>query len=90
MASIRDLKKNINVLTYELLTEAFTYKHFHPEVNEKKFDEVILDLVKLRNELIARINSKEKFDKPAQVKAHFNKIQNEMINLVKVVDGFSK
>lgn len=90
MASKRNLKKNINYLTYELLTEAFTYKHFHPELHEKKFDEVILDLVKLRNELIARINSREKFENPGVLRAHYSKIHDEMINLVRVVNELSK
>jgi hypothetical protein len=87
MASIRELKKDLNYLAYELLTEVFAYKHFHPEMDEKKFDKVILELVKLRNELIARINNPEN---PSELKVHFNKIRTEMINLVKVVDGLAK
>jgi len=90
MASIRNLKKNVNLLTYELLTEAFTYKHFHPGMNEKKFDDVILELVKLRNELISRINNREKFDSTERIKVYYRKIQNDMMNLVKVMDGLSK
>jgi hypothetical protein len=87
MASIRELKKDLNYLAYDLLTEVFAYKHFHPEMDEKKFDKIILELVKLRNELIARINNPEN---PSEIKVHFNKIRTEMINLVKVVDGLSK
>ena len=30
MASIRKLKKDVNYLSYELLTEVFAFKHFHP------------------------------------------------------------
>ena len=40
MASIKNLKKNINLLTYELLTEVFAFKHFHPELSEKKLIKV--------------------------------------------------
>lgn len=90
MASIKNLKKNINLLTYELLTEVFAYKHFHPELNEKKFDEIIMNLVKLRNELISRINARDKLDGRANVKQHFRKIQDDMIKLVKVVEELSK
>ena len=87
MASIRDLKKDVNYLAYDLLTEVFAYKHFHPELEEKKFDEVIMELVKLRNELIARINNPED---PTKIKAHFNSVKAEMINLVKIVNGLAK
>jgi len=46
MASIRKLKKEVNYLAYELLTEVFAYKHFHPDLEEKKFDSIIKDIVK--------------------------------------------
>ena len=87
MASIRKLKKDLNYLAYELLTEAFTYRHFHPEMKEKKFDETILEVVKLRNELISRINN---IENPSEIKAHFKKIRTEMVDLVKSVDGMAK
>jgi hypothetical protein len=87
MASIRKLKKDLNYLAFELLTEVFTYRHFHPELKEKKFDEVILEVVKLRNELIARINNVEN---PDEIKVHFKKIRTDLVELVKVVDGFAK
>ena len=90
MSSIRNLKKDVNYLAYELLTEAFTFKHFHPEMDEKKFDEVILNLVKLRNELIARINNPETSSDSTQVKAHFRKIQSDMVNLVRIVNKIEK
>jgi len=90
MASIRDLKKDINYLTYELLTEAFAYKHFHPELKEKKLDDVILKLVQIRNDMIGRINSKDSKGESGAVKSHFRKIKSEMIELIKVVDGLTK
>ena len=90
MASIRELKKDINYLTYELLTEAFAYKHFHPEMEEKKLDEVILKLVQIRNDLISRINKSDLKSDPSAVKGHFKKIRSEVVDLVKVVDGIIK
>ncbi len=87
MASIRKLKKDLNYLAYELLTEVFTYRHFHPEMKEKKFDEVILEVVKLRNELVARINNPEN---PSEIKAHYKKIRTDMVKLVELVNGFAK
>lgn len=87
MASIRKLKKDLNYLVYEILTEVFTYRHFHPEMKEKKFDDIIVEVVRLRNELIARINNPEN---PAEVKAHFKKIRTDLAEIIKVVDGLAK
>jgi len=90
MASIRNLKKDLNYLSYELLTEAFAFKHFHPDFEEKKLDEVISKMVKLRNEILNRINHHEVFESPAEQKQHFRKIQEDMVRLVEVIDDLDK
>ena len=41
MASIRILKKDINILTYDLLTECYVYKHYDDKLTDSRFDEVI-------------------------------------------------
>jgi len=87
MASIKELKKDINYLAYDLLTETFAYKHFHPDMDEKKFDEIILNLVRLRNELVSRVNNP---DSGADMKTHFRKIRSEMVDMVKLVTELSK
>jgi methionyl-tRNA synthetase len=90
MASIRTLKKDINYLAYELLTEAFAYKHFHPELDENKLDEAIRNMVKLRNEILQRINHPEPFESPAEQKQHYRKIHEDMVRLVEVIDDLDK
>jgi len=87
MASIKELKKDINYLAYDRLTETFAYKHFHPDMDEKKFDEIILNLVRLRNELVSRVNNP---DSGADMKTHFRKIRSEMVDMVKLVTELSK
>ena len=90
MASIRELKKDVNYLAYELLTEAFAYKHFHSDLDEKKFDEVIRNLVELRNELISKINKYNAEGKPVKSKEYFKKIQSELVELVKTINKLTK
>lgn len=90
MASIRKIKKDINYLAYELLTEAFTYKRFHPEVEEKKFDDVIKEVVKSRNELISRVNNHGSNGSPVDVTEHFNKIKEDMANMIRIMDELIK
>jgi len=40
MASIKQLKRDINYLSYELLTEAFTYRYFNPGLSEERFYDI--------------------------------------------------
>lgn len=86
MASIRNLKKDLNYLSYELLTETFAYKHFHPELDEKKLDDAIRNIVKIRNEILQRINHPDTFESPSEQKQFYHKIQEDMVKLVDVID----
>ncbi len=86
MASIRKLKKDVNYLSYELLTEVFAYKHFNPDMEEAKFDEIIKNLVKKRNEIINRINHPEESEGTQNPSHHFNKVKEEMESMIKELD----
>jgi len=90
MNSIRKLKKVINFYTFELLTECFVYKRFHPDLGEDKFDEVIRKIVLLRNDLIMRTNHPETDADSASVKEHYRKIWNDLNVLMDTVDELSK
>ncbi len=86
MASIRKLKKDVNYLSHELLTEVFAYKHFHPDMDEKKFDEIIKNLVQKRNEIISRINHPEKSKETQDLNNYFSKVKEEMELMIKELD----
>jgi hypothetical protein len=85
MASIRELKKDINYLAYELLTEILAYRHFHPETEDEKTNSLIKKIVSQRNELIARINQRDGLASGKEIKTHFSKIRTEMIELIQVL-----
>lgn len=85
MASIRKLKKDVNYLSYELLTEVFAYKHFHPGMDEEKFDDIIKNIVKRRNEIINRINNPEPEDS-GNLNVYFNQVKDEMESMIKELD----
>jgi len=89
MASIRKLKKDVNYVTYELLTECFMLRHFHPEVNEKKFGETISKLVNTRNELIHMINYPGQDEKTGK-KMYYNNIREGMKELVSIMEKLTK
>jgi len=89
MASIRKLKKDVNSLAYEILTEAFAYKHFHPELEEKKFDEVIKKIVRHRNDLISRINNPDESDNSERLSSHYNDVKRDMESMIKLLDNLN-
>ena len=83
MASKRHLKKSINNLTFELVSECFTYRHFHPD-QSAGVNEIIQDLVKTRNELVARVNQAPEDSK--ELVPYFNNITKEMQAMVNKLD----
>lgn len=86
MASIRILKKDINILTYDLLTECYTYKHYNPNLEDKKFDGVIKKIVYLRNDLIRRTNHPEADGDSLNLKTHFRKVKEDLYELTRVIE----
>ena len=90
MASIRILKKDINILTFDLLTECYTYKYYEIGLEENKFDEVIKKIVYLRNDLILRTNHPESDAESASLKAHYRKIREDLFELTRVIEELKK
>jgi len=89
MASIKKLKDDINVLTYDLISECFTYKIYHSD-KDGTADKVISEIVKLRNELIHRVNNPEDKNDSKKLRSHFNKIKADLGSLVKLVEKLGK
>ena len=89
MASIKKLKKDINYLSYELLTEAFAYRYFHPELEDKRFYDIISRIVLIRNELVSRVNHPEESKGVTNVRVHFGKVRQDMTRLVGVMSDFA-
>ncbi len=78
MATIRDLKKDINYLTSEIITEAYVRKVLFNDVKDDDVSKIIADAVAFRNDLIARVNHPDGKDNPKLVKAHYQKIKKDM------------
>jgi hypothetical protein len=89
MASIKELKDNINSITYDLINECFTYKNYHPN-KDGEADRVIREIIKLRNELIARTNNPGGKEDPKKLRTHFNKIRSDLDKLVKLVEDLGQ
>ena len=71
MASIRELKKDIDYLVFEVISDCFVYSNVHPENKTDELSALISDAVEFRNDLIARVNNPDGKDNPKIVKAYY-------------------
>lgn len=79
MAKRRDLKKDINYLTNEVISDCFAYMYVHSQKNKEKVHEIIESTVQARNELIAKVcQAKNEKDKK-KVKAYFKELRKNMM-----------
>jgi hypothetical protein len=82
MASKRDLKKDIDYLVYELLSDCFIYSDMHPEKENEALSLIISDAVNLRNDLIARVNNPDGKDNPKIIKAFYKSVEKDLLKEV--------
>ncbi|MGC1389881.1 MAG: hypothetical protein WA816_02500 [Bacteroidales bacterium] len=79
MASIRELKKDIDYLIYEVISDCFVYSNIHPENKTDELTALISDAVEFRNELIARVNNPDGKDNPKIVKAYYKTLEKDLL-----------
>lgn len=78
MPSIRKLKKNIDCIIFEVISDCFTFGTMHPDQKEEEVTGIIADAVILRNDLIRRVNNPEKSDDPKLIRSHFQNIEKDL------------
>ncbi len=90
MASKKDLKKDINFLTEEVIETCFLHYHLHQNKEEIKpvIDEVIEDTISLRNEMINKINHPDESLKGKSMKSWYSGILSDMMK--KTDESFEK
>ncbi len=80
MASLRNLKKEINDLCYEVVSDCFTYILVHEEKNTKAAMKIITDTIRLRNDLIGRLKMPADAKTSTDMKKHCLKVRKDMIS----------
>jgi len=78
MASVRELKKDVDNLIFELISDCFVYGGVHFDNNADEVSEIISDAVSLRNDLITRINHPVKNDDHKAVKSHYRLVKRDL------------
>jgi len=90
MASVRELKKDIDYLIFEVISDCFIFSTVHPENKPDELSAIISDSVAFRNDLIARVNNPDGKDNPKIVKAYYKSVEKDLITGVdKLFDRLS-
>jgi hypothetical protein len=85
MASIKSLKKDIDYLFFELISDCFMFTSLHDGPKKTEVQNLIEEAVASRNEMIDRANHPDGKENPAIVKAYFASLRKE---LLEKVDGY--
>ncbi len=84
MASIRRLKKDVDYLVGEVVSNSLTCMYFLPAEKKEEIIAIVEKSVALRNELFNRINNPKEKHNPRLLRKEFRQIQTE---LMETVDG---
>lgn len=90
MASLRNLKKDIDYLIFEVLSDCFIFSGIHPDNKTDELAAIISDAVAFRNDLIARVNHPDGKDNPKILKAYYKSVEKDLLTGVdKLFDRLS-
>ena len=78
MPKIRELKKTIDSLTYQVLADCFAYSDMHPDSNPEEVSAIISEAVILRNDLISRVNEPMEKNDHKLIRSHFRNIEKDL------------
>jgi hypothetical protein len=87
MASVRQLKKDIDNQVFELISDCLLFLGLHPDKKSDEISGIIEDAVSLRNDLIARVNNPEGKDNPKIIKQHYNAVVTDLATGVDALCG---
>ncbi|HKK11405.1 MAG TPA: hypothetical protein VJ945_01135 [Flavobacteriaceae bacterium] len=76
MASVKDLKKDINFVLGDIIEAVYVWEYANTDKGTKKSEAIIDEAIATFDELIAKVNDKSVEDK----KAHFKGIRNDLEN----------
>ena len=69
MANLRRIKKDIDFLVKEVVSDCCTFMYIYPDKKSKEVVQIIVDAVALRNKLFAEVNNPQENPKKAYYKA---------------------
>jgi len=90
MASLRRLKKDIDFLVEEVISDCCTFLYVYPEKNRDAAIQIITDSVALRNKLYAQANHPQENPKKEYYKAVNKELLEGVDGLFQRISGLAK
>ena len=88
MAKRKDIKQDINQLVGEVVADCVQYLKSHPGKGEGKANEILSEILKLRKDLLFKVNHVDEAKESKKIKAHYYAIIVDLIE--KTDDAFKK
>jgi hypothetical protein len=79
MASCRDIKKDINFLSRQVIDECFSFMEYSPVNNQENLLEILCDAEIVRRNLLYKVNHPPENGK--DLKSYYNSIVDELYQL---------
>ena len=80
MANIRELKKDINYLASEIITQGYMKLALIENIKEEELTPILVEAIEMRNEFIARVNHPDGKDNKKIVKKFYQKLREDVMN----------
>jgi len=88
MASKKNLKKDINFLTDEVIGTCLMHQTLNKGIKEKELDEIINEMLVLREELLEKVNNPQKTKADKNLRTYYRNLYSNLLK--KVNDTFDK
>jgi len=79
MASRRNLKKDVNWLTHEVITDCLIYLDINSPEDEKPVADIISNMISKRGEVLTKINRPTSKIEKKEVKQMYNEIVKDLL-----------
>jgi hypothetical protein len=78
MASIKQLKKDIDNQIFAIISDCLLYSGLHPDNKTEEVTNIIEEAVSLRNDLFARVNNPDGKDNPSVIKKYYSTVKADL------------
>lgn len=85
MANLRDLKKDIDYLFFEFISDCFMFTSIHEGKKRTEVENLIEEAVEMRNEFFDRVNNPAGKDNPKLISGYYSALRKD---LFEKVDGY--
>lgn len=79
MASVRNLKKDIDYLVSLVVVDCFQYIHYFDNADKEAAFKIVNDIMGKRKDLRSRANHPDGKDNPPLIKKHYQKVGQDLL-----------